>query len=650
MKPSPPPGPAFSTTNVLELGTGACDEVQLIAAGAGEMLVDDLVVRNVSDAPGASRVVNGGFETSLSGWIAQGNHITSRRQSGGFAGSAGSLRLIATGAGDNGVNRMESDLTAPLLPGDSVAISVKARWLRGNPRLLVRLGGNWMELAVRLPAATAPGTPAAPNRGEVPNLGPTLSAPVQHPVLPAAGQDVVVTVRAADPDGVAALHLLWRADPATNLTATALHDDGIDPDRTAGDGEFSGFIPGQPAGTLVAWQVSATDAPGASARWPARPSAEALVRFGEPPEPGVIPSLRVWMTAANLADWQTRQKLSNALLDCTVVHAGARVVHGAGIRYRGSALIRPIYAGPTNASTQVPGYVIEPPGDDLLLGSTSLNLDGLEQPFRDDTLQRERMAYRMAESLGGAFPNARYTRLSINGWAAGQVVADIQQADGDFLDQWYRGSGGGSLFELNYWFEFNDNAQVSTTTRTDATFQAFTNVTGQLHLPRYRWCFNKKNHGPSGDDHTPVFAIVNALNATNSPAYQAQVEAALDLPQFLHTLALRRIVNDWDGYGFYRSKNAFLYAPPAGGPAALTLWDLDFALGAVGGRPPAFPLFDQIQDPVLAPFFQVPAFRHRFFSLVRAAVDGPLAPAAFNALADEHAAVLAAAGITAANP
>ena len=639
-----------SATNLLQLGTGTCEEIQIIAAGTAEILIDDLVVRKTSDAPASSRVANGGFEVDLAGWTLQGNHITSHRQAGGFGGSAGSLRLVSTGSGDNGVNRVESDLTAPLTAGDTVEISCRARWLRGNPRLLLRLGGNWMELPVQLPATTAPGTPSAPNGSELPNAGPALSVPFHHPVLPAEMQDTVITVHASDPDGVASISLSWRADPATNLTVTTLHDDGLDPDRLAGDGEYSGFLPGQTATTLVAWHLTATDTLGATTRWPDSVPREALVRFGEPAEPAVIPSLRVWMTADNLAEWQSRQKLSNEALDCTVVHAGARVIHGAGVRYRGSALIRPIYAGPTNAASVVPGYRLDLPADEALLGSLELNLDGLEQPSRDDTLQRERMTYKMAESLGGVFPNSRYTRFSINGWSAGKLVADIQQADGDFLDQWYRGSDDGSLFELNYWFEFNDNAQVSSVSQIDATFQAFTNQTGQLHLPRYRWCVNKKNHGPTGDDHTPVFSIVDALNATNSPTYQAQVEAALDVPQFLHTIALRRIVNDWDGYGFFRGKNAFLYAPPAGGPASLTLWDLDFALGAVGGRPPTFPLFDQIQDPVLAPFFQHPAFRHAFFTYIQAAVDGPLASTAFNALADEHHSVLTAAGISAASP
>ena len=121
-----------TSTNLLQLGSGSCDEIQIIAAGSAEVLLDDVVVRKTTDAPGASRVANGGFEADLAGWTVQGNHITSRRQASGFGGSNGSLRLIATGSGDNGVNRVEADLTSPLSAGDIVEISCRARWLRGK--------------------------------------------------------------------------------------------------------------------------------------------------------------------------------------------------------------------------------------------------------------------------------------------------------------------------------------------------------------------------------------------------------------------------------------------------------------------------------------------------------------------------------------
>src|SRR5207248_2893522 len=104
---------------------------------------------------------------------------------------------------------------------------------------------GWLALPRKL------GTPGAVNSRRIPNAGPAIYGVKHMPVLPAAGEGVVVTAYAVDPQGVAALTLKYRIDPAPDYTDITMRDDGTGGDAIANDGLFSATIPGQPDGTIV---------------------------------------------------------------------------------------------------------------------------------------------------------------------------------------------------------------------------------------------------------------------------------------------------------------------------------------------------------------------------------------------------------------
>jgi hypothetical protein len=154
-------------TGVLDLGRGAIDEVQILLLGGGECLIDDV---EVFSGGGPNQVLNGDFESGLDSWVLQGNHVHSGwSEPGQGDGGSRALHLRATGGGDNGANRVESDLTSSLSAGNTATIRARARWLRGHPDLLVRLHGNHLEAAETLPIPTNLGTPGAPNSRSLPN-------------------------------------------------------------------------------------------------------------------------------------------------------------------------------------------------------------------------------------------------------------------------------------------------------------------------------------------------------------------------------------------------------------------------------------------------------------------------------------------------
>src|SRR5207248_6691027 len=105
----------------------------------------------------------------------------------------------------------------------------------------------------------SPGTPGARNSRYATNNGPAITA-VQHaPVLPAAGQPIVVTAAVHDSDGLSSVILKYRADPTPAYSTVPMTDDGMGGDAVAGDGVYSATIPGQTNGTMVAFVVQASD-------------------------------------------------------------------------------------------------------------------------------------------------------------------------------------------------------------------------------------------------------------------------------------------------------------------------------------------------------------------------------------------------------
>src|SRR6185295_13828626 len=101
------------------------------------------------------------------------------------------------------------------------------------------------------------GTPGAPNSRLVTNAGPAVFETTHSPVLPVAGQPVVVTARVADPDNISGVTLSYRLDAlgAYTYANVAMVDNGTAPDSMAGDGIYTGTIPGFAANSLVAFYV-----------------------------------------------------------------------------------------------------------------------------------------------------------------------------------------------------------------------------------------------------------------------------------------------------------------------------------------------------------------------------------------------------------
>jgi hypothetical protein len=635
----------IEATGTLDQGTGSPDRLQIVAQGAGEFLIDDLEVRNAS---GANLIANGTFPSSTTGWTMVGTMATSKWEGTEGAAAKGCLRVIAVARGDAGGNRIQTPLTSSPAVGSTATLRAKVRWLHGHPEVLLRLRGNYLEAFGPMLVPSNLGTPGAANSRRLPNAAPSIQELHHEPVLPLPNQAVLVSARVVDPDGLGRVRLRYRVDPSGTVNELPMADDGTGGDLVAKDQIFSATLPVFPGGTMVAFQVVAEDArsPSASASYPPQ---EALIRYGEARPAGKVGTYRLWMTQDTLNRWSNRPKLDNAPLPVTFVYADRRVVHGVGALYAGSPHISPGYNSPQG---NLCGYVLVFPEDEPFLGATDVVLDW---PGRDATAQQEPMAYWVARELRIPFNHRRFIRLHINGvteTARGSIYEDAQQVNSDLMESWNPGGGGGDLYKIEQWFEFNDSG--GTTAVIAPRLESYTTTGGAKKLARYRWNWLKRAAVASTSDYASLFTLVDAANASDANLYHTQLPAFADLEQWMRIFATENIVVNLDAWGYDIGKNMYAYKPP-GGRWQLHMWDIDWVMlaSAQHGYSPTSPLMyrgaavfgDANRDPVVGRMYNQPAIQRAYWRAIQDAVDGPLVPERVAARMDAVYAALVASGV-----
>jgi len=163
-----------------------------------------------------------------------------------------------------------------------------------NPDLDNDLGSSWRSGGV---------TPGAANSVFAANAAPNIRQVNHSPNQPRSTNQVVITAKVTDPEGVASVTLSYQinapgeyipsflplttsqlnslnANPsltnslnpafedAANWTAVAMHDDGLNGDEVAGDDIYSVVLPPRAHRTLLRYRITVTDTQGASRRAP----------------------------------------------------------------------------------------------------------------------------------------------------------------------------------------------------------------------------------------------------------------------------------------------------------------------------------------------------------------------------------------------
>ncbi len=653
------------------LGSPTNDNLHIMLLGIGECLVDEVEVRSTPTTTVNLIGANSGFESGTNGWTFQGSHDQSVLENSGYLGTK-SLRLRAASRGDNGANKVRSPAFSALA-ANTTTLRCKARWLRGWPEILLRLHGGTLEAPGRLAVPSNLGTPGARNSRYATNAGPVITA-VQHaPVLPAAGDPVVVTARVSDPDGVSAVTLRYRIDPAPGFNSVAMADNGTGGDAVAGDGVFSATMPAQAVGVMAAFYVQATDGLGATTLFPRdvfpteaprcfpndAPSRECLVRWGETQMPGSFGTYHLWLSSTASNRWHVRDSLNNAAVDMTFVYNSHRVVYNAGGLYSGSAFHRgSMTAGPAGAIRC--DYIVQMPKDDKVLGSADYNIvlpgniNGTTTTH-DLSAQAEQTSYLFFQGLDLPHYFRRYVHVFVNGsqrntistFAGNFIYEDAQQPNGEVVDQWFPDDNEGELIKVEDWMEFNDAATAFSNNDGDLTRREVTlGGTNMLNWAPYRFMWRKRGlgAGDSANNYTNFLALLNAISPTVNSAAAidlARFGAIADFEQWMREFACQHTVGNFDSYGYSRGKNTYTYKPNRDRVVMLP-WDIDWTMGTGSGHGPTTDLFSGTSDARMVVAYNTPEIRRAYFRAFKELVDGPLNNAYTDPIMDAKAAAFTA--------
>jgi hypothetical protein len=629
----------------LDLGCTAyaADSIHLLLQGIGECCVDDVQVLNAS---GNNVVSNSNFTAGINGWLFQGAHKPSHWEaSGGLANSAG-LHVVALDRGDQGANKIRGAFTANVAANTTATIRAQVRWLKGHPEMLLRLHGNYLEAVARMTVPLNLGTPGARNSRAIANAGPAIYEVSHQPVLPAAFQPVTVKAQVHDPDGIARVVLKYRIEPSANyVTVTMTH---------SGAGYYAGQIPGQAAGALAIFSIQATDdaATPVTTQFPTQaPTRVCLARFGEAQPFGSFGTYRLWMTQATLNEWTSRNKLDNTPLDVTFVYGNSRIIYNAGALYAGSPFLSPQYSSPIGSGC---GYTVELPKDEEFLGTTSLTLDFPNSRwFTDNTEihQGEQMAFWMAEQIGIQYVYRRFINLYVNGQRRLKIYEDCMQPGSESLREWYPNDAEGDFYKSDDGFEFNDAATDFSRDNGDigASLENFLTTGGVKKIARYRWHWKKRAVQGSVNDYTSLLQLVDAMNISDSNTYTTQVEALVDVDQWMRAFAIEHVVGNWDSYGYRRGKNMYAYKPQ-NGKWEMVMWDIDIVFQDSGLAIYAPDNGSFLNEPVLRRMYKHPPFARAYYRALKDVVDGPMLSANLYPFMDARYNAMIASSITVASP
>ncbi len=617
----------------------------------GEVLLDDIQVF----IDGTGRLTNNGFESGTSSWRILGNHVNSFvTAEDSYAGSR-SLHLMASGHGDPGANRINQTINS--VTAGTVTFRGFARWLRGCPFLLLR---TTRELSPTQPPRPAHafeldmpldlGTPGLQNTAYVTNRGPDIVDVKHSPVLPTAGEPIVVTAHITDVDGVQGATLYYRSEGGFSFAGTSMVDNGSGDDLVAGDGLYTGTIPGTSGGTMRAFYIAAID-PSEMTRFPTLlpassevPERTCLVRISDTLLNTQFATYRIWLSNDVMNVFGSRPNLSNQLMDCTFIYNDTEVFYNCGLRHRGSPWLRSGSGERPNPGDSN-GFRIEFNPDKRFGLRQEINLDGTEGSSRGPL--QERAAYFMYRHMGLQYSTQEYIRPIINGTTR-NVYDDVQKIDGDYIEKWFPHDADGYLHKVDDYFEYN----AAGTSHSNLDEGLIYNSSHPLIPETYRWGFEKRSHRENDTwDHLFDFAV--AMNTSSGhPRYEEIIESVTHPEHLTMVLAIRHAVGDWDSYGYNRGKNNLFYYAANEGKWYLLPWDIDFAFGSGDGS--STNLFQVAGHfPEIKAFLDHTKYEDMYWDAFRALVEGPWQtsygtsdpPTPFDEFLDDAADALQAEGL-----
>jgi hypothetical protein len=564
---------------------GVWEELVLGMLDAGEVLIDDLSVVQDPDTNPVELLPDGTFDADAADWRLLGNHRHGEIVPDPDAPANPVLRLVATGPTGHMHNHAETTLLQPIGTGE-YEISFLARWISGSNQLNTRLYFNRLPRTTLVAQPDLSGTPGGRNSTAQDNLGPTFADLRQDVAVPAPHQPVLVSISVDDPDGVEWV-TLWSSVDGTTFEDQAMAE--------GEPGRWEAELAGDEAGTIVQIYVEAEDGLGVLSTFPAAgPDSRALIAIDDGlAATSGLHDLRILMTRAD-SDWlhDDVNLMSNDRVGATVVYGEAEVFYDVGVRVKGSERGRP-------QEVRL-GYGVEFHAEQPFRGSHSSVLidrsEGVGFGQREVLLN---LVMTRAGSVSGEYndlvhlmaPRSVYTgpaELQLDRFS--DLMLAAQFTDGDR----------GRLFEyeLVYYPLSTDDGTATGLKLPQPDSVLGTSITDLGDdKEAYRWTFLSKNNRRE-DDYDGLVELCQTF-ALTGPDFLDQVDAVIDVDQWLRAFALATLSGTVDQYGGAGSQhNAQFYFRPEDQQALYFPHDLDFfgssSMAVVGNSD----LERLIEDPV----------------------------------------------------
>lgn len=622
--------------------------VQVHNAGLGSSdlsFIPRLVDRTTTPGGGTEYLPNGHFDTNATGWMIEGNHIRSGRTTQRPIRGAGSLKLLATGRGDNKVNRLETPTAtgvglANLPTNQDLLISFKARWAVGSQSILTHGYEHEMARSHALVVPSNLGTPGAANSVTLRqiaktggNLGPLITDVWQDPAVPGAGAAVTVSAKVVDPDGVSQVTLRYSlSNPTASPTSI-----GMTP---VGDDRYAATIPGQTLATRVVFFIAATDGAGDAERYPVDIRERSHPLLLDPPAASLndqryciyrhdvknpstpYESYRFYMTAANESELSSRKRLSNDPVDGSFLYGGTDIYYEAKTRFSGSPWARGGWGG---------SFRIYMPKDRPLHGRyRSFNVEDNQGNALD---ARTRITHYIASKAQGSVSLPYTEEFTMVRWQVNDRTTVVRERnwvpDGDFLSRWFPGDDEGDFLEMDDRFVIDDAGNRTNSTDGRVLYpppSSRSDGNGE-NKENYRWFFGlRAKRGADDFRNFIAFAKVMDPGRTSHAQFDEEIWDHANVEEMLRIFAIEMNIDDWDTWGCNRGKNCYFYRPEEDGRFHLIMWDVELTYGNTGSfNIPTSPTatFNPGGFSEVNRMMNRPAVRRMYYAILKEAVIGP---------------------------
>jgi len=341
--------------------------------------------------------------------------------------------------------------------------------------------------------------------------------------------------------------------------------------QTAGQGVYTGTLPGQKAGAVMRFYVASCDTLGQQAYAPAEgPDSRALFQVQDN-KAADAPShtVRVLMTQED-AQWMHEEvnQLSNHRLGATVIYKERDVYYDVKVRLKGSGYGRQDVRA---------GFNLRFRPDQPFQGVH--DVIALDRNLADSGRHRELVFKHIGNHAGGlpSLYDDMTHMIAPFHTMDGPAQIFLAQYDEEYLDSVYTGGSEMTLFEMEIIYYSDRTVDGNPESLKRRPNKVLDMDFGDMGPDKeaYRWNYLIKSHRAE-DDYSDLMAMAQAFSLTGD-AFAARIGQVIDVDQWMRLFAYQSLGAVADTYNVSHPHNLKLYVRPDDHRIEALPWDTDRA-------------------------------------------------------------------------